>query len=46
MYTMMAKAEEVTQTMKSVQVHSIKMYPLSYFKIRLNPLYIIPQLRK
>ncbi|KAF5292872.1 hypothetical protein FQR65_LT11124 [Abscondita terminalis] len=29
MYTMMAKAEEVTQAMKTVQSHSVKMYPFS-----------------
>lgn len=28
MYTMMAKTEEVTQAMKSVQNHAVRMYPL------------------
>lgn len=28
MYTIMAKAEEVTQAMKTVQNHALRMYPL------------------
>lgn len=28
MYTMMAKAEEVTQAMKIVEGHAVRMYPL------------------
>lgn len=27
MYTMMAKAEEVTQSMKIVEGHAVRMYP-------------------
>lgn len=30
MYTIMAKAEEVTQAMKSMQAHATRMYPFQH----------------
>lgn len=36
MYTIMAKAEEVTQAMKSVQSHASRMYPFLRKFFRIN----------
>lgn len=37
MYTMMAKAEEVTESMKTVEAYAIRMYPLFQPLVYVHP---------